>query len=200
MRSEMMFCQVLVRLRSPRLDVTIFGTQSVIRLKQRKLAFISPERAELLEQEALFGERVRQAFPSASSEIKAVGNCLAADLNTAAVFHLMRVVEIGLRALAKKLHVAKVRKNVPLERGTWGDVIQALQARIGGGFNKTRKGQRDSDFYNGLFIEFRAFKDLWRNKVMHTRMDYDEQAARAAFEHVRSFMQRLADAGVSARA
>jgi hypothetical protein len=89
-------------------------------IRERVFTYISPIKAPFFEQDALFGVRVNQRFPSAKSHIRSAGNCLAADLHTAAVFHLMCVAELGLRALAKRLHVAKVRKTVPLELGTWG--------------------------------------------------------------------------------
>ncbi len=149
---------------------------------EKSFAFIPFPKAEFFEKENLFGDSVHQKFPSMGPHIKNAGNCLAADLNTAAVYHLMCVVELGLRALAKQLHVKTVRKKTPIELGTWEDVISALEQQVGARHPRTRKGQSDAEFYNGLFIEYRAFKDIWRNRVMHTRADYDEFAARSAFD------------------
>jgi len=172
----------------------IRGLQTTIRneLSERKFTFIPTGKARFCEGNCLFGETVNDAFPSARAEIMDAGNCIAAELDTAAVFHLMRVAEIGLRGLAKKLQVAKVRKGDPIESGTWADIIQALENKVKGSFPKTKEGQEESDFYKEVFIEYRAFKDFWRNKVMHARADYDEHAALSAFHHVRAFMQRLA--------
>jgi hypothetical protein len=48
-----------------------------------RLAVISPHNAPFFEQDELFGKDVKdKAFPQINSEIKAVGNCLAADLNS----------------------------------------------------------------------------------------------------------------------
>ena len=55
--------------------------------------------------------------------IKAAGNCIAADLNTAAVYHLMCVIEIGIRDLARLLKVKKVKTHVPIEFGTWTKLL-----------------------------------------------------------------------------
>jgi hypothetical protein len=85
-------------------------------LRSRTFAFIPESKAAFFEQGALFSEAVNQSFPSAKSHLKSAGNCLAADLHTAAVFHLMCVAELGLRALSKKLHVSKIRKTVPHDR------------------------------------------------------------------------------------
>jgi hypothetical protein len=161
-------------------------------LRNRTFVFIPESKADFFEQAALFGEAVNLSFPSAKGHLKSAGNCLAADLHTATVYHLMCVVELGLRALSKKLHVAKVKKTMRIELGTWEDIIKALEAKVNGSFPRTKKGQQDLDFYKSAFIEYRAFKDFWRNKVMHARVEYGEHDALAAFEHVRAFMQRLA--------
>src|ERR1039458_55289 len=61
-----------------------------------KFAFIPKDYEVFFEAENLFGSSVNDAFPSARPHIKDAGNCLAADLNTAAVFHLMISAEFGL--------------------------------------------------------------------------------------------------------
>jgi hypothetical protein len=43
---------------------------------------------------------------SASFDIEEAGKCLAFDRGTATVMHLMRVLEVGLKALAKVLQIA----------------------------------------------------------------------------------------------
>jgi len=143
---------------------TIYGE-----LQGKWFAYLPPDKAELFEKDNLFGDKVSISFPTADLDIKAAGTCLAADLNTAAVYHLMCAVEIGLRALAKQLKVKTVKKTVPIELGTWENVISALELKVASNFPRTKKGQIESDFYKAIFIEFRAIKDLWRNKVMHAR-------------------------------
>ena len=74
-------------------------------LAYRKFAFIKPSLSAYFEQEQLFGKDVHEKIPKARQDIKESGNCLAAELHTAAVFHLMRVAEHGLRKLARRLRV-----------------------------------------------------------------------------------------------
>jgi len=50
---------------------------------------------------------------------------MAIEANTAAVFHLMRVAEHGLRTLAYDRRI-KVPKG-PIELATWDDVIKQLE-------------------------------------------------------------------------
>jgi hypothetical protein len=163
-------------------------------LSERKLVFIPRHLLEFLEQEKLFGEAVYDKFPSARSDIKDAGNCLAADLNTAAVFHLMRVVEIGLRAMAQHLQVPI--KKQQLEYLQWNSLIERIRAKIKIKTSKltpaTPKKAEALEFYNGTMGQFEGFKDEFRNNVMHTRTHYDEHKAISVFLNVKGFMQRLA--------
>jgi hypothetical protein len=156
---------------------------------------IAYNRHQYFEKEHLFGHAVTIAFPSAAAEIKSAGNCLAAELHTAAVFHLMRVVEVGLRAIAKRLRVRV--GNGPLDYQTWGTIINGIQSALNTSTPPNSAGLKKRakflEFSSGVMGEFNAFKDLWRNNVMHTRDSYDEHQAMSAFNHVRGFMQRLAE-------
>ncbi len=52
------------------------------------------------------------------------------------------------------------------------------------------------ELYSSIALEFRHFREAYRNHVTHSRTHYDEREAVRVFEHVRSFMQELATAGV----
>ncbi len=156
----------------------------------------------------LFGEPVKDAFPSATHDIREAGNCLAADCNTAAVFHLMRTVEWGLRALAADLGLLKVArrkptgkvKYVPLPYSEWEHIIDQLQARVNAKLQKLSRGtkkQELQEFYNPALQDIRGIKDAWRNHVMHTRREYTSTEALAILEHVRRLMQAMQKAGIS---
>lgn len=154
----------------------------------------------------LFGASVNDAFPSASEDIMAAGNCLAIGLDTASVFHSMRIVEFGLRGLARSLGVTIPRK--PLEMAGWDEIIQKIDDRIGQKLNRKaplsssiptprkrnfQKKERDREFFRGVIHEFYGFKDVWRNHVMHTRKSYKSKEASSVLERVRDFMTRLAE-------
>ena len=158
-----------------------------------KFTFIPQKKAHLFEQEKPLGESVYAAFPSARDDAKAAGNCLAADLNTAAVFHLMRIVEIGLRKLARHLKVP-IKKS-QLEYLEWNTIIEQIEKSIMAKKTTLPRGKRKSElleFYHGMMGEFNAFKDVWRNNVMHSRNFYNETEAMAVYIRVQNFMQRLA--------
>jgi hypothetical protein len=141
---------------------------------------------------------VWQAFPETEGEIKNAGNCLAADLHTAAVFHLMRVVEYGLRALAAKLRVP-VAAGKRIKYATWSTIISALQTRIetiDKTTGKTKREKCDSNYYRLALNDCNIFKDFWRNDVMHTRGNYDEGEALEVYGRVKEFIQGLVKKGV----
>jgi hypothetical protein len=163
-----------------------------------RYAYISSENVVFFQQEKLFGDAVYDAFPEARSEIKDAGNCLASDLNTAAVFHLMRVMELGLRELANRLKAKTLIKKlkqtkIPIELGTWEEIIGTLESKLDALRCLARSVKRDENIEscNELLKEFRSVKDLWRNKVMHTRATYDAEQGQSAFNHVRGFIQKL---------
>lgn len=199
----------------------ISGIRTAIKkeLKHLHFAFIPSSKREYFENKKLFGPTVFEIFPDAQQDIKEAGNCLAADLHTAAVFHLMRAAEIGMRTLAKHLG-AKVKKTqkakkeercpqckaviraaiaakskiLPLDYAMWEEVLSALEKKIES-IQNSPKGRRRTiqyEFYHGLIIELNAFKDLWRNEVSHCRGRFGEPEAMQVYPHVKNFMQTLA--------
>jgi hypothetical protein len=160
-------------------------------ISEKHFAFIPPEKAKFFEQDRLFGEAVNKAFPSAAPEIKDAGNCLAAELDTAAVFHLMRATEYGLRALARHL---KVKVKHPLEYAEWGVIAGGIEKRLTALKAKPRGPKKDADveFYRICLNECVALKDVWRNRVMHARCRCNHGGALGVFAHVGELMNRLA--------
>jgi len=73
-------------------------------LNYRTCFAIWGDKEKLYAAKLLFGDDVAKKFPSASVDIEEAGKCLALDRGTATVFHLMRAMEVGLRALAKSLN------------------------------------------------------------------------------------------------
>lgn len=73
---------------------------------------------------------VLSAFNSSSRDIRAGVDCVALEDYPGCVFHMMRVAEIGLRSIAKKLGVKTVKKNKPVEYAMWNEVIGTIRTRI----------------------------------------------------------------------
>jgi hypothetical protein len=148
-------------------------------------------RRELYEQKGPpFGNLVAERFPDADSDIRAAARCLALDEWTAAVFHSMRVLEYGLRFVA-------TRFGVSFATDSWHAVIRGIEDGIDAVRNKGRATLTDQDraditFYSDVATEFRHFKDAWRNHVSHSRKTYTNHDAPPIFQHVGTFMEKLA--------
>lgn len=150
---------------------------------------------ELFENERPFDHaarniKVNERFPQAIYDIQESANCRALSRPTACVFHLMRVLEVGLNALATELGIPWPSRN------DWQDVINAIEGKI----KEIEKGsgQLPSDwrekrqFYADAATQFTHFKDGWRNYAMHFHAVYDEGKAEIIFASVREFMRVLA--------
>lgn len=140
-------------------------------------------------------KKIYQAFPAVKADALAAYDCYGLDHNTASIFHMMRVAEFGLRALAAERKIQLPRKK-PLEWGQWQEIISQLNTettRIG---LKARAGVAKDNalsFYSGAISDLTAFKDEYRNQVMHVRKDYDEHQALRALVKVHAFMERISD-------
>jgi hypothetical protein len=159
-----------------------------------QFAYIPEDKSKFFDKNDLFGDAVSGALPEAAFDIKEAGNCIAADLNTAAIFHLMRVSEYGMRALAKLVQVPIADRD--LEYKEWNPIIEQIEAALrekGKNPPGTAKDKaEDREFYSGLATDLRAFKDVFRNNVMHTRGNYNAKEAEGVYDRVHDFMTRLA--------
>ena len=144
---------------------------------------------EYYEQKApLFGQEVADVFPDASRDIAAAGRCYAVEEWTACVFHLMRVLEHGLRPIA-------ARFAVPFAQDSWHKVIKGIEEALSDLRNKPNlieQDRKEITYYSDAASQFRHFKDAWRNHVSHAREHYDDKDADKVMTHVSEFMRQLA--------
>jgi hypothetical protein len=185
-------------------EVRAVQTALVREAHERKFLVVAKNKSDFVDNDALFGSAVQDKFPSASLDIRASGNCLAAECHTAAVFHLMRSVEWGLRALGSDVGIKRLRsrakktakvKYTPLAWGEWDTILNQIRSAIETRLTRINRGQKKQDyqeFYNPMLDNIERFKDAYRNHVMHTRREYTPGEALEVFEQVRYFMKRLA--------
>lgn len=162
-------------------------------LKRDKFFYVPAERAKFFprtDDRHIFGYAVADAFPSAVYDISESGICLALGRGNACVFHLMRVLEIGLRVLGSKFEVSLAHTN-------WGPAIDQIEKKIREMHKEEPwkslpdcKGQQE--FYAQVASHFGILKDAWRNYTMHARSFYGEEQAELIFENMKAFMQKLA--------
>jgi hypothetical protein len=157
----------------------------------RKLIFwIPPGKEKFYEQKgALFGPAVTDAFESTRTDIEEAGKCYAAGRNTACVFHLMRVMEHGLRALGKTLNEPNLD---PSRNPSWETILRRGDEELKLPIRKRSGDWRIKDeFFTNATANLRAVKDAWRNPTMHVERDYDEEKALDILNAVGAFMRHL---------
>jgi hypothetical protein len=142
--------------------------------------------------ERAFYESVRMeesaaiAFPSSVRDIREAGKCFALDRTTACVLHLMRALECPLQALVRVLDFTPSNPN-------WETVINECEREIRkiGQLKARPTWKEDESFYSEAALNFRYFKNAWRNHAMHGRDTYDKGDAYEIFTHVVGFMEHL---------
>ena len=127
-----------------------------------------------------------KAFPTTDFDIEGAGKCIAFGQGTACVFHLMRVMEVGLRVLGDALNLPSTSNR------NWDDILNKADKEV-----KTRRTdqspewQADEVFFSSAVAHLRSVKTAWRNPTMHIEAKYTEEEAEDIWNHVASFMRHL---------
>ena len=165
-------------------------------MDKHKYVHIDAALAQYVDAQRPFGDEVWEEFKEARTDITEAGNCIAVGLGTAAVFHLMRVAEHGLRAVGRKFRVSVKFKGRPqaIEYTDWQDVITAIRNQITAARSVTNKKERQRrlDFYSDVADQSEYIKDIWRNTVSHARKGYNLNEAIGVHQRVEGYMTRLA--------
>lgn len=157
-------------------------------LQTRQFFFVPPERADYycvgpwfpIDDSLYLGKKMESfrsvitAFPSSKNDICEAGNCFALDRPTATVFHLMRVMEAGLKATAKALGAAYT--------SDWGNCFRDIE----------KHGEQSDPFFKEAIAYLRSIKTVWRNPTMHIDRSFSEPEAERILNAVSAFMAHLA--------
>ncbi len=140
----------------------------------------------------LFGIEVQNRFPAATYEIEEAGKCVAVGRSTAAVFHLMRVMECGIYAVARCLGITDPVRG---SDKNWGRILQKIHdERLSRNASATRGWTNldDKAYFDGAYATLDAVRNAWRNTTMHVENKYSGEEALHIFVAVRAFMMKLA--------
>ena len=163
-------------------------------LKDRKFIKVCDDAESYVDNGKLLGDQVSKAFPSASAELREAGNCLAVECHTAAVFHLMRAVEHGLRALADAVGISSGGQ-VPISHEEWNPIIERIdktwQKEVEG-WSRSVELSNARAFFGRAVSDLKAFKDAVRNMTMHTRKSYNRHEALGVLNRVDGWFKTLA--------
>ncbi len=157
-------------------------------LKGQFIYRYSNERGAIFSRWSSDWAQVIKRFPDAAEDIRAGTDLWALAHYTASVFHMMRVLENGLGALASELGVTYTIQN-------WQNIIDQIESTIKHAQKNLPRGEARNErlqFLSEAAKEFAYFKDGWRNYVSHNKGTYSENQARLVLEHVRHFMTIIA--------
>jgi hypothetical protein len=158
-------------------------------LKERTFMIVPPERAAYFaEDPPPFGQAVQGRFPEMTADIADASWCLGAGRWSAAVYHLMCVLEYAIRRLAKRLKVPKAQ----VEHRPWGAILSALNAAVSALPNRAAEEKSKRERYSEALAHLGHVKDAWRNPTMHSRRRYNQEEAEAIFRGVKTFVNHLA--------
>jgi hypothetical protein len=148
-------------------------------------------KADYYNEAKLFGDEVALKFSSANYDIEEAGKSFAVGRYTATVFHLMRVVEVGVRAFAKGLNVWTT---VSTAQPSWGEVLRLTNQEIQ---RLNKSGDPDwisekQSFFENIQSDLSAVKNSWRNTTMHVQKQYDEERAEDIYNSVKGFTRHIA--------
>ncbi len=172
----------------------LHSIKDVIRkeLTGKAFLYIAPERVRFWPSQQtpyIFGEQVWQSFPSTIYDVHEAGVCLALSRCTAAVFHLIRVMEAALKVLANELGIPYAP--------SWESYIRQLTAIFESDWKKRAPElQQKQPIYKDFLGDLQSVKIAWRNPTMHIVKKYDPDEAEQIFNAVKQFMMRIADAGL----
>jgi hypothetical protein len=163
------------------------GSRLQDELETRCVVVLAEKHASLYLSDApLFGVAVFDRFSIANDDIAEAGKCLALERGTATVFHLMRVMEAGLKALGAELGIPYAP--------SWESYIRQLDTLLDGKnyANLTPEQKQKRPFYTEALGDLMAIKSVWRNTTMHIVRSYDTGQAARVYEAVMAFMENLA--------
>jgi hypothetical protein len=173
-------------------------------LQYKRFAFVPKSKAEILDKRGNDWERLWHDVNGIEEDVNKAVDCFALDMNTACAFHMMRVAEHCLRALAKNLRIRlthtvttvsgpKVRTH-PIEFADWDKVITAIDNKLTAA-RKRAPGPKKSaliKLYSDAADHCLYMKEL-RNELSHARKSYDVDEAKAVLNRVQAFTLLVAD-------
>ena len=95
-------------------------------LESRVFFHVTPKEAAYYDQKELFGAEVNSKFSTIQYDMVEAGNCYAVGRGTSCVFHLMRIMEVGVRRFGAKLGVLLV------DEKNWQNILDEINKAIKG--------------------------------------------------------------------
>jgi hypothetical protein len=164
-------------------------------LKRTTLLALNQQERRLWEPDSpLLGKEFENKFQKAGIyELDEAAKCLALSRSTAAVFHLMRLMEVGIGAVGRSLGIPDPIKG---SDRSWGKILEkikdAMTARGGSKPTMSWANPKDKEFFESAYASLNAVRVAWRNTTMHVESKYTDDEAEHIFTAVKGFMKNLA--------
>lgn len=170
-------------------DIEVISERVYDELQNTLFIHIDHDRARFFNLgDASFGEDVVIACPTAAFEIDEAAKCLALSRPTACVFHLMRTMEIGIKAVAKCLSVPDPTKP---SNNNWGQILQKIKAATDAKTAANSWQNEDKQFFEEIHATLNTVRSAWRNTTMHVENKYSYEEAENIFATVKFYMQTI---------
>lgn len=132
-----------------------------------------------------WGEEVYNNFPSARLDIQNAGRSIILGQATAGVFHLMRVLEVGLKVLGREASIPWAP--------SWESYLSQFQKKFEAKYDtKSVAWKRKEPLMKELSGDLAAIKLAWRNPTMHIVREYSMSEGEQIYNASKTFMERLA--------
>ena len=141
-------------------------------------------------------ESTLRVFPALRDAVTDAVDCYALGQNLACVFHLMRIMEVGVQRFGRKLGVpATARQATKIKDKTWHDILNEINPKLKAMTATTAARKAKIEQYSAIQSYLYGVKDAWRNPTMHPRAQgYVDLQTLDLINHVRAFMNGLASA------
>ncbi len=154
--------------------------------------YVDGLRAQFYTNETPFGPNVEAHFPNARREATEASKCIATARHTASVFHSMRVMEIGLKAISRALSIPPVTKAA---KRNWHFMLKDINDAIDkSALDAKNRGTpwKEEPFFRSMAADLMTVKGAWRNETMHVaRTPYTEDEAINILFVTKRFMEDL---------
>ena len=158
------------------------------RLESMKCFYIPEDLLQYHDQaKPLWSANVEMKLQPLMKDIEEAGKCIAVAHSTAAVFHLMRIMEAVVHEFGVKLGIS----NPDIK--DWGPLLGEIDGKIRALPHKTTAEKAIVENHTAIAAHLFSVKTAWRNPTMHVRGKYDEAEAIDIFTNVRAFVRSFAE-------
>jgi hypothetical protein len=160
-------------------------------LETRLLYSVTVEKTQYCDPHWLEDTPILVNFPSAFREFQCAGRCYAFDECTAAVFHLMRAIDSGLRLVYESLGETYDARN-------WDGIAKKIEAEMSKKHqDRSQDWKAKEPFYAGVLTDIRSISRAHRNPALHDiERKYSDTDAKYLIEVAKAFMLHLAEHGM----